>query len=339
MNPESKQSDAPATMASQEKEVRLAPAEKEVAVNDGKQVLDRTEDTSKEVGVQRQWTTTTSGSEDTEKIFVPQAPPISMEKEVSMPIHGEAQAIVRGSDYDKFPLRSQDGSSTSKRKLFAAFRLEKKHNLGLIWYQSQQIACRAVDLSNGVIGPAAFVTTSMSWTEVVTGLPPMFELMVPGGQFQVARFVPEGLQGLVSMRGFIESLKPGSNGEVERWSIKRRGLAKARQYELVREGGGGEVFVWKGSTETVAKVYGELGAEGVKVKHGSFKLVCGEREGDGAEILAVYNQWRDSETLGDLAVLDGVKAKISVEAVVSSALVVIHAERATGLNWIGGIGK
>jgi hypothetical protein len=85
-------------------------------------------------------------------------------------------------------------------------------------------------------------------------------------------------------------------------------------------------------------VFAEVG-EGVKVKHGSFKLVCGEGEGEGAEVLAVYNQWRDSETLGDLAVLEGVKAKISIEAVVSSALVVVHAERATGLNWLGGIGK
>ncbi|ETN43040.1 uncharacterized protein HMPREF1541_02198 [Cyphellophora europaea CBS 101466] len=311
--------------------------EKEVVrpLNDtDKQAFSRSADSGKEVAPQP------SGESDTDKIFVPQAPPISMEKEVSMPVSGEAQAITTplgGADTEKFPLLHRTSTTGSGRTLHAGFRLEKKHNLGLIWYLNQQIACRMVDLNSGAIGPAAFVTSSMAWLEVMTGLPPMFELYVPGGQIRVSRFIPLGLQGLVSMKGSIECVKPGSAGELEKWNIKRRGIVMGgREYSVTREnemGNGG--FVWKGSTKVVKEVYSASGAK-ESVKHGSLKLVT---QGEGGEVLAVWNQWRDSEVLGDLIVFDGVVGKISVEVIVTSALAVVHAERATGMNWLGGLGK
>ena len=335
MEPKGGGKDEKQVVAQEEEKQVVAPSEeKEVfspSSDADKEAFSRTDDSSKEAVSAAAAATADA---DTGKIFVPQPPPISMDKEVAVP-RGDA-------DTEKFPLLSRSTTSSTTtapmKPLHAGFRFEKKHNLGLIWYLNQQIAARAVDIATGTIGPAAFVTSSMSWTEVMMALPPMFHLYTPGTQFQVARFLPSGIQGLTGMKGTIECVKPGApNGELEMWQIKRRGIViGGRQFELSRSDGGDEVkgLVWKGSTKTVKEVYQEGGAK-ANTKHGSLKLV-NERDG---EVLAIWNQWRDSEVLGDLMVFGGVVGRVSVEVVVSSALVVIHAERATGLNWIGGLGK
>lgn len=319
--------------------------EKEVARplddTDKQALSSREDDAQKEVVVSPQ-------SGDSDKNFVPQAPPMSMEKEVAAPMSGQLQSVEPGSasgkgegtESDKFPLLHRTSTTGSGRTLYAGFRLEKKHALGLLWYQNQTIACRMVDLDSGQIGPAGFVTSSMSWTDVMLVLPPLFELHVPGiGQTMVSRFIPAGLQGIVSMKGEIECLQAGGGGSVEKWSLKRKGMVVGgRQYDMTRtegQDGVGAEFVWKGSTRVVKEVYSATGSK-QSVKHGSLKLVT---QGGSGDVLAVWNQWRDSEVLGDLMVFDGVVGKLSVEVVVTSAIAVIHAERATGMNWFGGIGK
>lgn len=327
--------------AAKEKMVSPMDDDKEVArpLNDtDKQILSsqRTDDSEKEVvrpppGM---------GEDDTSKIFVPQLPPGSMEKEVAAPGGGDLQVVTTETERreDKFPLLQRElTGGAAGRTLHAGFRFEKRHNLGLIWYQDQKIACRMVDLKTGVVGGAAFVTTSMAFTDAMLVLPPMFDLYVPGGMVQVSRWVPSGLQGLVSMKGEIECVQPGAAGAMEKWSIKRKGMVVGgRQYDITRsDGGGGAGFTWKGSTRTVKEVYSATGAK-ESIKHGSLKLVTQDAAG---EVLAVWNQWRNTEVLGDLMVFDTVLGKLSVEVVVTSALVVIHAERVTGMNWLGGIGK
>lgn len=281
------------------------------------------------------------GDGDTDKVFVPQPPPISMEKEVAAPSQGELQTVDSGMTRgpDIFPLLDRSTSSGAARTLHAGFRLEKKNSLGLILPENQKIACRMVDLQSGQIGPAAFVTSSMSWTDAALVLPPFFELHVPGGQVMAARFLPGGFQGLVTMKGEIECVQPGTGGMLEKWTIKRKGMiVGGRQYDILRtEGkqGVGAAFVWKGSTRVVKEVYSATGAK-ESVKHGSLKLVTQDAAG---EVLAVWNQWRDSAVLGDLMVFDAAVGRLSVEAIVTSAIAVIHAERVTGMNWIGGLGK
>lgn len=331
-------------ITSTEKEVTPVTEGKQVLppINDtDKQTFSRTADSSKEVANSQP--NTDLVDRDTSKIFVPQPPPISMDKELAPPLSGEPQSITEPSQSiwslptaATFPLTTSTSTSSSTLpKLHAAFRLEKKHALGLIWYQNQQIAVRAVDLSSGIIGGAVWVTSSMAWLEAMLVQPPMFELFIPGGGAQVARFVPQGVEGLVSMKGRMEVL--GVSG-MEGWGVRRRGLvtSKGRWYDLWRgeEMGKGVKggLVWKGSTRAVREGFG--GGEGVK--HGGLKLVDEERDG---EVLALWNQWRDSETLGDLMVFEGVKGKVAVEAVVTSAIAVIHAERVTGMNWVGGLGK
>jgi hypothetical protein len=278
---------------------------------------------------------------DTDKIFVPQAPPMSMEKEVAAPMHGELQVVDpnQARSQDKFPLLHHSTSTGAERGLYAGFRLEKKHSLGLIMPHDQKIACLMVDLRSGQIGPAAFVTSSMSWTDVAMALPPFFELYAPGAQFMASRFIPGGYQGFTSMKAEIECVEPGTGNLLEKWSLKRKGvIVGARQYDLMRSQAKENVgagFVWKGSTRVVKEVYSATGAK-ENVKHGSLKLVTQDETG---ELLAVWNQWRDSEVLGDLMIFDTVVGRLSVEVVVTSALAVIHAERATGMNWFGGLGK
>ncbi len=71
-----------------------------------------------------------------------------------------------------------------------------------------------------------------------------------------------------------------------------------------------------------------------KRNRGNLKL-C-DKEG---EVLAVWQQWRDSGTLGDVMIFEGARGKVDVEVVVTSCICVISAERANGLNWFGGLGK
>lgn len=321
----------------------LSAAEEKIVspMDDEKQVLRPMDDTDKQVlshgdDSEKQVVQPIPADEDTNKIFVPQPPPMSMEKEVAAPGGGDLQ-VVTPSDRrdDRFPLLQRELTADTKgRKLFAGFRLEKKHAYGLIWYTNQTIACRMVDLQTGDIGPAAFVTSSMAFTEAMLALPPTFDLLVPNGQVLVSRFTPGGMQGLVSMKGEIEAIKPGSGGALEKFSIKRKGLmVGGRQYDVAKMYANEPGFVWKGSTRVVKEVYSAAGAK-ESVKHGSLKLVD-----EAGEVLAVWNQWRDTETLGDLMIFDTVMGKISVEVVVTSAIAVIHAERVTGMNWVGGIGK
>jgi hypothetical protein len=312
-------------------------SEKEVVMptdDTDKQAVLREDDTEKMVVPPYQ-----SAEGDTDKIFVPQAPPMSMEKEVAAPMQGELQSVTTTKAPDTFPLLDRSTTSGQPRRLHAGFRFEKKNSLGLIIPENQKIACRMVDLNNGQIGPAAFVTSSMSWTDVAMVLPPFFELHVPGGQVMAARFIPGGFQGLVSMKGEIECIQAGTGGLLEKWTMKRKGLiVGGRQYDLLRteaKEGVGAAFTWKGSTRVVKEVYSATGAK-ESVKHGSLKLVTADAAG---EVLAVWNQWRDSEVLGDLMIFDAAVGRLSVEVVVTTAIAVVHAERATGMNWIGGLGK
>ncbi|KPI34926.1 uncharacterized protein AB675_3858 [Cyphellophora attinorum] len=299
---------------------------------------------------------------DTTKIFVPQAPPISMGLEVAAPSSSEAQAIIPP-DYSTME-NTTSTSSRGQQSSILAFRLEKKHALGLILYQNQQVAINPINITTNQVLPCAFVTSSMSFIEAMLGQPPMFELYIPNTipTIQAGRWIPLGLEGIIRMRGELEvpvhhsqPTDPKNPDRFpEKWEIRRKGVIfPGRTYDLWRrhppiydhsnDPKRPPDLAWKGSTRTVRDTLKQHNLTNLQLnssestKHGSLKLIHPETN----EVVALWNQWRGGDTLGDLLVFEGSRVKygISVEAVVVSVIAVVHAERVTGVHWFGGMGK
>ncbi|RVX74464.1 hypothetical protein B0A52_01590 [Exophiala mesophila] len=299
------------TQADIEKElVSPTDTDKEVVVmkNDfDKQFYDRTADSSKQVR---------DLSLDTEK----QAVPSSSEKELAIPRNNlDKEALHRDS--------GEDQSSPTTRPI-AAFRVEKSNPLGLVIPQSQKLLLRALDPVDKIDQGPAFVTNDMDWVDVLAVNPPPFELYTAHDFNQsqlVARFLPRGWQGLVGMSSEFEV---SAQGERQKWEVVRKGLT--RTYHLRGLAGHkGTEFAWKGSTKTVESMAGKE-----KRNKGSLKLVTAE-----GVVLAVWQQWRDSHILGDVLIFEDARRRIAVEVILTSCICVVSAERANGLNWIGGLGK
>lgn len=325
-----------------------------------KETFSRATDSSKEVVSP---ISTVDDDADTSKIVVPQAPPISMGLEVAAPPSSAAQAIIPPSYED---LTSTASTSGSGKHNVIGFRLEKKHALGLIAYQNQQIAIHPLNVKNNQLGPCAFVTSSMAFIEAMLGQPPMFDLFVPNTvpTITAGRWMPLGLEGLIRMRGEVEvpihrstAQDPeNSTNTIEKWEMRRKGVIwPGRTYDLWRSDPNSQSndtkrspdLAWKGSTRTVRDTLKKNNLEGLQLaggagestRHGSLKLVD-HSAGDKAEPLALWNQWRGGDTLGDLLIFEAVaREKISVEAIIVTAIAVVHAERITGMHWVGGLGK
>ena len=63
--------------------------------------------------------------------------------------------------------------------------------------------------------------------------------------------------------------------------------------------------------------------------------LCGK---DG-EVVALWQRWRNSGTLGDVMMFEVARGKDDMEMVMMSCIRVISAETATGLNSFVGLGK
>ena len=293
--------------ASVEKEV-LSPTN-----NTDKQVFDRTAESAKEV--------LQSPSSDTDKIFVPNLPPVSSDKEVQMPASDTDKQLSSTASNDSSPARPKVTPSHQ-------FRVEKSTPMGLIMPQNQTLLLRSMNPTTKVDQGAAFVTNDMDWLDIMTANPPPFELFTAHDFSRselVARFVLRSWQGITGMKGEFEV---SCQGDRQKWEVVRRGLTRTYQLKGLL-GMTGKEFVWKGSTRAVKEMVGDE-----KKNKGNLKLCTAD-----GEVLAVWQQWRDSGTLGDVMIFEGAREKVAVEVVLTSCICVISAERANGLNWFGGLGK
>ena len=117
--------------------------------------------------------------------------------------------------------------------------------------------------------------------------------------------------------------------------------SKGQQQTVVETGAGVESNVAGDATGADGGSVG-VGSAGAgekkeKVHKGNLKLMSG-KDGDG-EVLAVWQQARDSNVLGDLIIFKEARGKIATEVIVVTCLTAVSAERASGMNWFGGLGK
>ncbi len=341
------------------------PTDKEVAVphsDTAKQVFSPTADDSMKKGYtpiqdpeEHIFSPTADPSSDTNKEAIPSLPPVSMEKEVTAPYSDTDKQLTSTM---KDPLSRTASTTLSKTNACHAFRVEKYNSYGLILPQDQKLALRQIDMHTGEDMGAAYVTGEMSWVDVMSVLPPMFELFrtssegdpgaVAGGPGEVgfggsmelvARSIPQGWEGISGVRVEIECLVRNREGvRREKWEMERKGLG--RKYKIQRSGELEAGFMWKGTSTSVKELVGSATAtEGKKEKvhKGNLKLVAG-KDGHGA-VLAVWQQARDSNLLGDLIIFNEARGKIATEVVVVTCLTAVSAERASGMNWFGGLGK
>ena len=296
---------------------------------------------------------------DTSKQAIPSFPPTSMDKEVALPVNdGDKQLTsTLRHDSDSLSGRSPTSTALSLANASQTFRVEKYNPYGLILPQDQKLALRQIDTATGADRGAAYVTGEMSWVDVLSVLPPMFELYRavgggggdagPGGEAVgvggnvelVARSIPKGWEGISGVKVEVECSVQSRDGiRREKWEMERRGLG--RKYKVKRDGEPEARFMWKGTSGSVKELVGSSGGRGAKkeeVHKGNLKLVLG-RDGQG-EVLAVWQQARDSNVLGDLIIFDNARGKLATELIAATCLTAVSAERASGMNWFGGIGK
>jgi hypothetical protein len=330
------------------------PTDKELAIpqtDDTAKVLSNPlprshSDTAKEV-VSREIET------DTAKEIVPQFGAMSMEKEVAVPSGGDdgnKVVVSQNSGLGRQPTVSRSNASL-------ILRVEKYNPLGLVLPMDQKLSLGKIDPVTGQEMGPMFVTGDMSWIDVVSVLPPMFELFSAtggrGGGVEmkfVGRAVPRGWQGVSGLRVDVEVHKEAAQQghekepEPEKWEIHRRGLG--RNYKFYRKDAGWSTgFVWKGTTGTIKEMLKEQeeaggGTKKDKLRRGNFKLVE-RRDGASGQVLAVWQQARGNY-LGDLTIFKEAMADglgLPVEVIVMTVLTAVNAERASGLNWISGVGK
>lgn len=201
--------------------------------------------------------------------------------------------------------------------------------MGLILPMDQKLLVRALDPVNKLDRGPAMITNEMNWTDVWAANPPPFELYTAhdfSNTQLVARFSPRGWQGFIGMWGEFEV---SCQGERQKWEIVRKGLNRTYQLNGLLSMYGRH-FTWKGSTKTIRSIIGDD-----QKNKGNLKLTTP----DGRDVLAVWQQWRDSHVLGDLIIFETAKDKLAVETILTSCIGVVSAERANGLNWFGGLGK
>lgn len=317
-------------MSETEKEARYPPTytEKELPhppTSSDKEVFRTNASPDKEVAVGTQYQQ--AAGSDTHKVFVPNLPPGSSQKEVAVPNRDTDKHFLSHSNgtWSTSPATSPTGASTRS----SAFRIEKSNAMGLILPQDQKLLVRMIDPDTKLDGGAAMVTNEMNWTDVWAANPPPFELYTAhdfNNSALVARFTPRGWQGFTGMWCEFEV---SCQGNRQRWEVVRKGLNRTYQLNGMLSMYGRQ-FVWKGSTKTIRSIIGDD-----QKNRGNLKLTTV----DGKEILAVWQQWRDSHVLGDLIIFETARDKLAVETILTSCIGVVSAERANGLNWFGGLGK
>lgn len=270
------------------------------------------------------------GSWNTHKIFVPKLPPVSLEKEVAAPTDDTDKQLVLANSTSSRSISSASAFSPSAASTpSSAFRIEKSNAFGMILPKDQKLLVRVLDPTTQMDGGPALVTNEMNWTDVWSANPPVFELYTahdPANTALVARWLPRGWQGFT---GVWCEFEVSAQGDRQKWEVVRKGLNRTYQLNGLLSMYGRQ-FVWKGSTKTIRSMIGE----GQKNK-GNLKLTTP----DGKEVLAVWQQWRDSHVLGDVIIFETARDKLAVETILTSCIGVVSAERANGLNWFGGLGK
>lgn len=287
------------------------------------EVYNHTADSSKEVFASHH-----QGSWNTHKIFVPNLPPISLEKEVVAPSNNTDKQLVLAHSASTRSTSSALSPTTASRQI-NAFRVEKSNAFGMILPQDQKLLVRLLDPETKMDGGPALVTNEMSWTDVWSANPPPFELYTAHDFSHtnlVARWNPRGWQGFT---GVWCEFEVSAQGDRQKWEVVRKGLNRTYQLNGLLSMYGRQ-FVWKGSTKTIRSMIGEN-----QRNKGNLKLTTP----DGKEVLAVWQQWRDSHVLGDVIIFEAARDKLAVETILTSCIGVVSAERANGLNWFGGLGK
>ena len=161
---------------------------------------------------------------------------------------------------------------------------------------------------------------------------------VGGNMELVARSIPKRWEGISGVKVDVECVvQEGQRVSRENWEIERRGLG--RKYKVKRHGELEAGFMWKGTSGSVKELLGTAGGneKKEKVHKGNLKLVSGKD--DDGQVLAVWQQARDSNVLGDLIIFNEAREKIATEVIAVTCLTTVSAERASGMNWFGGLGK
>ncbi|PGH01597.1 hypothetical protein GX51_05162 [Blastomyces parvus] len=229
----------------------------------------------------------------------------------------------------------------SKPATHLKFQVEKSSALGLILPQNLQLTI--YNVTNGAYFPS-FLTTDMHWEDIVSALPPQFSMypvsntgVTEKGTGRIVNFCPRGWQGFTGMKARLDLVENGSAGmPSQKWTISRSGWS--RHYKLEEElsaisasnSPNPTQFVWKGSMDIV----GRLDDTAPRCR-GNLKL----ETQDGNTLLAAWKQRRDDRIMGSLTIFETAKDLISPELIVGSGVAVVMAERASGINFLGGLGK
>ncbi|KLJ05928.1 hypothetical protein EMPG_10636 [Blastomyces silverae] len=229
----------------------------------------------------------------------------------------------------------------NKPATYLKFQVEKSSALGLILPQNLQLTIHNV--TNGAYFPS-FVTTDMHWEDIVCVLPPQFSMypvsntgVAEKGTGWIVNFCPRGWQGITGMKARLDLVENGNAGlPSQRWTISRNGWT--RHYKVEEELSAISVsnspnptqFVWKGSMD----ILGRLDDTAPRCR-GNLKL----ETQDGNTLLAAWKQRRDDRRMGSFTIFEAAKDLIPFELIVGSGIAVVMAERASGVNFLGGLGK
>ncbi|OAX84440.1 hypothetical protein ACJ72_01190 [Emergomyces africanus] len=227
----------------------------------------------------------------------------------------------------------------NRPKTYLKFQVEKSSALGLILPLNLQLTiCNETSKASS----PAFVTTEMHWVDIVSVLPPLFSLYPVSNTgtpekdaARVVNFSPRGWQGVTGMKAHLDLVENGDAGLPSRkWAITRSGWT--RHYKMEEEvpsvpsPSTPKQFVWKGSMEILDHL-----VDTAPRCRGNLKL----ETQDGSTLLAAWKQRRDDRIMGSFTIFEASRDLIPVEVIVGSGIAVVMAERASGVNFLGGIGK
>ncbi|KMW66788.1 hypothetical protein BDDG_11721 [Blastomyces dermatitidis ATCC 18188] len=189
-----------------------------------------------------------------------------------------------------------------------------------------------------------FITTDMHWEDILSVLPPQFSMypvsntgVAEKGTGRIVNFCPRGWQGFTGMKARLDLVENGNAGlPPQRWTISRSGWT--RHYKMEEElpaksapnSPNPTQFMWKGSMD----ILGRLDDTAPRCR-GNLKL----ETQDGNTLLAAWKQRRDDRRMGSFTIFEAAKDLISFELIVGSGIAVVMAERASGVNFLGGLGK
>ncbi|EQL35340.1 hypothetical protein BDFG_02853 [Blastomyces dermatitidis ATCC 26199] len=231
--------------------------------------------------------------------------------------------------------------ANNKPAAYLKFQVEKSSALGLILPQNLQLTIHNV--TNGAYFPT-FITTDMHWEDILSVLPPQFSMypvsntgVAEKGTGRIVNFCPRGWQGFTGMKARLDLVENGNAGlPPQRWTISRSGWT--RHYKMEEElpaksapnSPNPTQFMWKGSMD----ILGRLDDTAPRCR-GNLKL----ETQDGNTLLAAWKQRRDDRRMGSFTIFEAAKDLISFELIVGSGIAVVMAERASGVNFLGGLGK